>query len=115
MAGDKANGSGYSRLDQLEMLMQAFQNGLHSLLESQGRLVDSQGTVTDQLGKLTGTLGSIVGILEDIATAQRYLQQELADLKDLVRELRESQKLTDQRLNSLIEMVEGVLRRRAVQ
>jgi flagellar motility protein MotE (MotC chaperone) len=115
MAGDKANGSGYSRLDQLEMLMQAFQNGLHSLLESQGRLVDSQGTVTDQLGKLTGTLGSIVGILEDIATAQRYLQQELADLKDVVRELREAQKLTDERLNSLIEMVEGVVRRRAVQ
>jgi hypothetical protein len=122
MPEDKPNGSGHSRPDSMERLMQTFQNGLSSLVESQVRLAESQAQITIQVGRLigvvegvAGALARVVGIVEDIATAQRHMESELADLKDSVRELREAQKHTDERLNALIALVEGFVRRPRVQ
>jgi hypothetical protein len=87
MANDSHNGSGQSRLDRLEGLMELLVEDHVRFQEEHKQLLTAQVVLTDRVDKLTQ------GVLE----------------------LKESQKHTDERFNALISIVDDLIRRRPPQ
>jgi hypothetical protein len=91
MADDPHNGSGPSRLDRLEGLMELVVEDHVRFQEEHKQLLTAQIVLTDRVDKLTQ------GVLE------------------LRESQKESQKHTDERLNALITIVDDLIRRRPPQ
>jgi hypothetical protein len=87
MADDSHNGSGSSRLDRLEGIMELLVEDHVRFQEQHKQLLTAQVVLTDRVDKLTQ------GVLE----------------------LRESQRHTDERLNALISIVDDPIHRRPPQ
>jgi hypothetical protein len=90
MANDQHNGSGQSRLDRLEGLRELLVEDHIRFQEEHKQLLTAQIVLTDRVDKL----------------AQGVLK-----LQESQRELQESQKHTDERFNSLISIVDDLIRR----
>ena len=88
MPGTHENGSGESRLDRLEGLMALLIEDHVQFREEHKHLLTAQVLLTDRMDKLTGTLDTAI------------------------KELSASQRHTDERLNALITIVDGVIRKR---
>jgi len=88
MPGMQENGSGESRLDRLEGLMALLIEDHVQFREEHKHLLTAQVLLTDRMDKLTGTLDTAI------------------------KELSASQRHTDERLNALITIVDGVIRKR---
>jgi seryl-tRNA synthetase len=110
--GDEQNGSGKSRLDRLEGLMELliddhlrFSDDLKQLLTAQVLLTDAQRRTEENVQKIAAAQKELT---EALAAAQKDLRKELA-------ELAEAQKHTDERLNALINVVDDLVRNRPPQ
>jgi len=86
MAGNETNGAG--RMDRLERLMELLIDDHVKIVDEHKMLLKSQVVLTDQVDQLAKTT-------------------EIA-----IRELKEAQKHTDDRLNTLITIVDGIVRNR---
>lgn len=94
MADEATNGHGQSRLDRLEGLVEVLMNGHIEFEAEHKRLLTAQVVLTDRIDRVT---------------------QRLDRLTEQVSELREAQKSTDERMNALITVVDGIVRRRPPQ
>jgi seryl-tRNA synthetase len=110
--GDEQNGSGKSRLDRLEGLMELliddhlrFSDDLKQLLTAQVLFTDAQRRTEENVQKIAAAQKELT---EALAAAQKDLRKELA-------ELAEAQKHTDERLNALINVVVDLVRNRPPQ
>jgi hypothetical protein len=94
---DEQNGNGTSRLDRMEGLMQLLIDDHLKFSHEHNRLLTAQVVLVGRMDKLAETM-------EGIAQAQiRAAQAQI--------ELAESQKHTDQRMDALIAVVDGLIRR----
>lgn len=114
----KANGGAYDRLDRIEGMIDALATRQIALTEtvrdiaasmrdfavSVRQVVDSLRKIVDTVAQLASAQMAMAEIVRDIADAQLRSEKEMA-------ELREMQKGTDQRLNTLIGVFEELLRR----
>jgi hypothetical protein len=91
---DEHNGSGKSRLDRLENLMELLINDHVRFDDDLNRLLTAQVVLTDRVDKLA------------VSTSE---------LAVTMRELAVSQKHTDERLNALIHVVDDLIRNRPSQ
>ena len=94
MAEESTNGHGESRLDRMEKLMElliqdhlAFRDDHRQFRDDLRQLLTAQGVLTDRVDKLAVS----------------------------VQELRESQKDSDERMDALIAVVDGIVRRQPPQ
>jgi hypothetical protein len=91
MAEERTNGhGGESRLDRIERALELIADDHILFREEHKRLLISQVVLTDNIGKLTTRVDK---------------------LAESVQELREAQKHTDERMDALISVVDGVVRR----
>jgi hypothetical protein len=88
MPGTHENGSGESRLDRLEGLMALLIEDHVQFREEHKQLLTAQVVLTDRLDRF----------IKETAEAHKHLT--------------EAQKHTDERLNALITIVDGVIRKR---
>jgi hypothetical protein len=88
---DEQNGHGLSRLDRMEGLMQLLIDDHLKFSDEHNRLLTAQIVLGDRMDKLAETM-------EKVAQAQK----ELAD----------AQKHTDQRMDALIAVVDGLIQKR---
>ena len=95
---DEHNGSGKSRLDRLENLMELLINDHLKFSDEHNRLLMSQVVLTDRVDKL-------------VASTAEGMQA----LQTSMRELAEAQKHTEERLNALIDVVDDLVRKRPSQ
>src|SRR5438046_995011 len=127
----ESNGSNNSdRLDRIE-------RAIEFLVTVQGDMAGKQSSLTNTVADLTNTVTDLTDTVADMARAQSALQQDVKNLyvsqvvmgdslnrltaevtkltievKDGFAELRESQRHTDDRLNSLISVVHRMIRNR---
>jgi hypothetical protein len=94
MPNDQPNGSGQSRLDRMEGLMNLLIEDPVRFDEEHKRLLTAQIVLTDRIEKLA---------IEVVKTSMA------------VREVSESQKHSDERLNALIAVVDDLVRKRPPQ
>jgi chromosome segregation ATPase len=94
-AGDQNNGS--SRLDRLEGLMELLIADHLKFSDEHRQLLTSQVLLTDRMDKLTDRMDK--------------LTESQARTDKMIQELTEAQKHTEERLNALITVVDGIVRR----
>ena len=98
MPNDQPNGSGQSRLDRMEGLMNMLIEDHVRFDEEHKRLLTAQVIMTDRIDKLA---------IEVETTS--------VSVREGMRELRESGKHADERLNALIAVVDDLVRKRPPQ
>jgi hypothetical protein len=91
MANDQPNGSGQSRLDRMEGLMNLLIEDHVRFDEEHKRLLTAQVILTDRIDKLAIQVEKTAAV---------------------VREVSESQRHSDERLNALIAVVDDLVRKR---
>ena len=89
--GDEHNGSGKSRLDRLEGLMELLIDDHLKFTDEHKRLLTAQVLLTE---------------------AQQHTERSIQELAQRIQELAESQKHTGERLNALINVVDDLVRNR---
>jgi hypothetical protein len=89
MPGTHENGSGDSRLDRLEGLMALLIEDHVRFDDEHKRLLTAQVVLTDRVDRLAIKLDSTIGAIQDLTTAQRH---------------------SDERMNALISVVNGIVR-----
>jgi tRNA(His) 5'-end guanylyltransferase len=94
---EEQNGNGKSRLDRLEGLMELLITDHVKFSDEHNKLLTSQILLTDRIDKLTGTI-------EGLASSQDSLNVKMKELAD-------SRKQTDERMNILIQMMDEWIRR----
>jgi hypothetical protein len=92
--GDPLNWNGKSRLDRLEGLIE--------------RLVTAQLRLMDHVEKLTGHVDTLAVTVQHLATATK---ERLEGLTKAIVELAEFQKQTDERVNTLINLLNELIRK----
>jgi hypothetical protein len=98
MPENPSNGPGQSRLDRLEGLMELLINDHVQFEQEHKQLLAAQVVLTDRVDKL--------------AADAREGREEM---RTIFRELAESQRHTDERLNALIAVVDDLVRKRPPQ
>lgn len=98
MPNDQPNGSGQSRLDRMEGLMNLLIEDHVRFDEEHKRLLTAQIILTDRVDKLA-----------------IQVEKTSVSVREGIQELRESQKHTDERLNALISVVDDLVRKRPPQ
>jgi hypothetical protein len=98
---DEQNGHGMSRLDRMEGLMQLLIDDHLKSTDEHNRLLKSQIVLTDRVDKLAQTTDKAI---EQFARSQK-------DLAEAQKQLAEAQKHTDQRMDALIAVVDGIIRK----
>ncbi|HWZ31887.1 MAG TPA: hypothetical protein VNX18_11160 [Bryobacteraceae bacterium] len=93
----ETNGSGESRLDRLERLMDL--------------LITDHLTFTDEHKQLLTAQVILVGNMQEMQAAQKKLQAAQEKLQAAQEKTDEQMKATDERLNVLIQMMDGFIRK----
>jgi methyl-accepting chemotaxis protein len=122
---DEQNGHGLSRLDRMEGLMQLLIDDHLNFREEHKSLLTAQVLLTENVEKLAATTSDLVATTSDlvattsdlVGTTSKLTQRmdELAEtMKEVAeshKELAEAQKHTDQRMDALIAVVDGMIRK----
>jgi len=116
--GDEQNGHGVSRLDRMEGLMELliedhlkFRDEHKSLLTSQVLLTDRVDKLVSTTADLVATTADLVATAADLVSTTGKLSQRMDDLAETMKEVAEAQKHADQRMDALIAVVDGMIRR----
>jgi methyl-accepting chemotaxis protein len=130
--GDEQNGHGVSRLDRMEGLMELliedhlkFRDEHKSLLTSQVLLTDRVDKLASTVADLSSTVADLSSTVADLASTTAdlasttadlvsttgKLSQRMDDLAETMKEVAEAQKHADQRMDALIAVVDGMIRR----
>jgi hypothetical protein len=105
---DEQNGQGLSRLDRMEGLMQLLIDDHLKFSDEHKKLLTAQVLLTERVDKLAETTGDLMGRLTKRMDELAATTDKLAQRMD---ELAEAQKHTDQRMNALIAVVDGMIRK----
>jgi peptidoglycan hydrolase CwlO-like protein len=116
--GDEQNGHGVSRLDRMEGLMELliedhlkFRDEHKSLLTSQVLLTDRVEKLASTVADLSSTVADLASTTADLVSTTGKLSQRMDDLAETMKEVAEAQKHADQRMDALIAVVDGMIRR----
>ena len=103
------NSKGESRLDRIERILEMVTHDIVQGQASQSRIDEGFLKLEEAQRRTEETITSVV---QEFAQEHQLLLKAQVLLTDRVDELREAQKHTDERLNALIGVVDGVVRRR---
>ena len=106
------NGSHQSRLDRLEGLMELLISDHVEFQREHKQLLTAQVLLTDVVEKLARRVDKLAESVEKLDDRVDKLTE---SVHEMIRELRESQRHTDERLNALIAVVDGLVRNRPPQ
>jgi peptidoglycan hydrolase CwlO-like protein len=115
---DEQNGHGVSRLDRMERLMELliddhvkFRDEHKSLLTAQVLLTDRVEKLAATTADLAATTADLVSTTADLVSTTGKLSQRMDDLAETMKEVAEAQKHADQRMDALIAVVDGMIRK----
>jgi hypothetical protein len=95
--GNDQNGHGKSRLDRLEGLMELLINDHLKFSDEHNKLLTAQVLLTDRVDKLAVTV-------QELVEAQKRTNVEMKELREGLNELKD-------RMNALITVVDGIIRK----
>ena len=98
MPENPSNGHGQSRLDRMEGLMELLINDHVQFQQEHKQLLTAQIVLTERVDKLAASV-----------------QETREETRAMIRELQESQRHSDERLNALIAVVDDIVRKRPPQ
>jgi methyl-accepting chemotaxis protein len=115
---DEQNGHGLSRLDRMEGLMQLLIDDHLKFSDEHKSLLTAQVLLTENVEKLAATTSDLVATTGDLVATTGKLTQRMDELAETMKEVAESQKElaeaqkhTDQRMDALIAVVDGMIRK----
>jgi methyl-accepting chemotaxis protein len=108
---DEQNGHGLSRLDRMEGLMHLLIDDHLKFRDEHKSLLTSQVLLTDRVDKLASTVADLASTTADLVSTTGKLSQRMDDLAETMKEVAEAQKHADQRMDALIAVVDGMIRK----
>jgi peptidoglycan hydrolase CwlO-like protein len=102
--GEEHNGNSQSRLDRLEGLMELLITDHLRFSDEHRQLLTSQVLLVDSMDGLTKRVDKLASAFHELTEAQALTERK-------IQELTEAQKHTDERMNALITVVDGIVRR----
>ncbi len=108
---DEQNGHGLSRLDRMEGLMQLLIDDHLKFSDEHKSLLTAQMLLTENVDKLAATTSDLVATTGKLTQRMDELAETMKEVAESQKELAEAQKHTDQRMDALIAVVDGMIRR----
>jgi methyl-accepting chemotaxis protein len=109
--GDEQNGHGMSRLDRMEGLMQLLIDDHLNFREEHKSLLTAQVLLTENVEKLAATTGDLVATTGKLTQRMDELAETMKEVAESQKELADVQKHTDRRMDALIAVVDGMIRK----